>query len=166
MRKGSEQMARRLKEERHGSWASTWENPTWESCSVAGASPTSFSQSVTPFPLGLWGCTLLPASLCPELLWGVPQLSRGALLPHSKGKRNTEIDFKISPGTDKSPWFLQINLLGPIIKHKSNEVCGHFLSKQKFYMYWSECSSKISSSSCSHITACNLEILMREQAEQ
>lgn len=68
MRKGSEQMARRLKKERHGSWASTWENPTWESCSVAGASPTSFSQSVTPFPLGLWGCTLLPASLCPELL--------------------------------------------------------------------------------------------------
>lgn len=44
------------------------ENPTGDSCSVAGASPTSFSQSVTPFPLGLWGCTLLPASLCPELL--------------------------------------------------------------------------------------------------
>lgn len=67
-RERPEQMARRLKEERHGTWASTWENPTWDSCSVAGASPTSFSQSVTPFPLGLWGCTLLPASLCPELL--------------------------------------------------------------------------------------------------
>lgn len=82
-RKRPEHMARRLEEERHGSWASTQKNPTGGSCSVAGASPTSFSQSVTPFPLGLWGCTLLPASLCPELLSGAPQLSRGAHLPHS-----------------------------------------------------------------------------------
>lgn len=68
IRKRPAQMARRLEEERHGSWASTWRNPTGDSCSVAGASLTSFSQSVTPFPPGLWGCTLLPASLCPELL--------------------------------------------------------------------------------------------------
>lgn len=53
----------------------TWElginsekNPTGGSCSVAGASLTSFSQSVTPFPPGPWGCTLQPASLCPEQL--------------------------------------------------------------------------------------------------
>lgn len=31
-------------------------NPTGDSCSVVGALPTSFSQSVTPFPRGLWGC--------------------------------------------------------------------------------------------------------------
>lgn len=82
-------MARRLKEERHGSWASTQKNPTGDSCSVAGALPTSFSQSVTPFPRGLWGCILRPASLCPELLWGAPQLSHGAHLPHS-GKKKTK----------------------------------------------------------------------------
>lgn len=64
-------------------------NPTGDSCSVAGALPTSFSQSVTPFPLGLWGCILRPASLCPELLWGAPQLSHGAHLPHS-GKKKTK----------------------------------------------------------------------------
>lgn len=46
-------MARRLEEERHGGSVSTWKNPTGDSCSVAGASPTSFSQSATPFPLGL-----------------------------------------------------------------------------------------------------------------
>lgn len=93
IRKRPEQMARRLEEDRHWSRASTGKNPTGDSCSVACASPTSFSQSVTPFPLGLWGCTLLPASLCPELLWGVPQLSHGAHLPHS-GK-NTEMYCKI-----------------------------------------------------------------------
>ncbi len=68
LRKRPEQMARRLEEERHGSGASTRKNPTGGSCSVADASPTSFSQSVIPSPPGLWGCTVPPASLCPELL--------------------------------------------------------------------------------------------------
>lgn len=43
-------------------------HPTWGSCSVAGALPTSFSQSAIPFPPGPWGCIVLPASLFPELL--------------------------------------------------------------------------------------------------
>lgn len=53
---GDKKEARRLEEERHGA-STRKKNPTGGSCSVAGASPTSFSQSVTPFPPGLWGCT-------------------------------------------------------------------------------------------------------------
>lgn len=79
----------RLEEQRPRRWASLWweENSTGDSCSVVGAWLTSFSQSVTPFPLGLWGCTLLPASLCPELLWGVPLLSHDVHLPHSRERK-------------------------------------------------------------------------------
>lgn len=43
-------------------------NPTEDSCSVVDALPTSSSRSGTPFPRGLWGCTLPPASQFPELL--------------------------------------------------------------------------------------------------
>lgn len=81
-------VVRMQKEQWNGSWAASRpsHNPTWGSCSVADASPTSFSRSGTPFPPGLWGCIVLPTSRFPELPSAAPQPSRGALLPHSERK--------------------------------------------------------------------------------